>query len=321
MKTVSELTDFYYENLFPTLEELDKERKHLRYRIVLVGIGFTFIFFLIFMALPSSFFESGDAIYFFGFAYIALGGIIYKMLTKDYVKDFKANIISPLINAIDSNLNYSSETHITQMLFERSEIYTSSVDRINGNDYVHGHIDGIRIKFSDLHAEKRHRNSKGKDNWSTIFQGLFIVAEFNKSFHGKTVVLPDSAQSSFGDLIGNWLQSKNLSRADLIKMDDPKFEKEFVVYGTDQVEARYILSHSLMEKLLLFQKKSNHPVSISFVRNHIHLAIEYNKDLFEPSIFHSLLKYKIAMEYVQTLHLAIGIVEELKLNQKLWSKL
>jgi len=49
------------------------------------------------------------------------------------------------------------------------------------------------------------------------------------------------------------------------------------------------------------------------------MAIEYNKDLFEPSIFRSLLEYKIAMEYVKTLHLAIGIIEELKLNQKLWS--
>jgi len=321
MKTISELTDFYYENLFPTLQKLDKKRKHLRYRVLLVGFGFTFIFFLIFMAIPSSFWESGDAIYFFGFAYFALGGILYKILTKDYVQDFKASIISPLISAIDSNLNYSSEMHIAQTLFERSKIFTSSVDRLNGNDYVHGHIDGIKIKFSDLHAEKRHRNSKGKDHWSTIFQGLFIVAEFNKNFHGRTVILPDSAQSSFGDLIGNWLQSNNFARADLVKMDNSTFEKEFVVYGTDQVEARYILSHSLMEKLLQFQKKSEHPVSISFVRNHIHLAIAYNKDLFEPSIFHSLLKYKIAMEYVQTLHLVIGIVEELKLNQKLWSKL
>ena len=321
MKSVSELTDFYYENLFPTLKELDKQREELRYRIFLVGFALTFLFFLIFMALPSSYWESGNFIYFFGFAYVALGGFIYKMLTKDYVKDFKQNIISPLINAIDENLNYSSEMHITQSLFERSEIYTSSVDRMSGNDYVHGDIDGIKIKFSDLHAQKRNRNSKGKDNWSTIFQGLFIVAEFNKNFHGKTVVLPDSAQSSFGDLVGNWLQSKNFSRPELVKMDDPKFEKNFVVYSTDQVEARYILSHSLMEKLLLFKNKSEHPVAISFVRNHIHLAIEYNKDLFEPSIFHSLLKYKIAMEYVQTLHLAIGIVEELKLNQKLWSKL
>jgi hypothetical protein len=50
------------------------------------------------------------------------------------------------------------------------------------------------------------------------------------------------------------------------------------------------------------------------------MAVYYNKDFFEPSVFRSLLKYKIAMEYVKTLHLAISIVDELKLNQKLWSK-
>ena len=76
-----------------------------------------------------------------------------------------------------------------------------------------------------------------------------------------------------------------------------------------------------MSKLLNFKKRSNHPVSISFIGGNIYMAIEYNKDLFEPSVFHSLLKYKIAMEYVDTLHVATGIVEELKLNQKLWSKL
>ncbi len=321
MKSLSELTDFYYKNLFSNLKKLEEEREQLRHRIILVGFGFTFIFFLLLIAIPSSYWKSGDLIYFFGFAYIALGAIVYKLLTKDYIKKFKINIISPLIKAIDPKLNYASEMHITQMLFERSEIYTSSVDRISGNDYVYGEIDGIKIKFSDLHAQKRHKNSKGNDNWSTIFKGLFIVAEFNKNFHGKTIILPDSAQSYFGDLIGSWLQSKNMARPQLIKMDDPKFEKEFVVYGTDQVEARYILSHSLMEKLLLFKKKSEQKVAISFIRNHIHLAIEYNKDLFEPSIFYSLLKYNIAIQYIETLHLAIGIVRELQLNQKLWSKL
>jgi hypothetical protein len=103
-------------------------------------------------------------------------------------------------------------------------------------------------------------------------------------------------------------------------MDDPEFEKEFVVYSTNQIEARYILSHSLMKKLLAFKHKSKHPVYISFIGTHIYMAVSYDKDLFEPSIFHSLLDYKVAMEYVKTLHLAISVVEELKLNQKLWSK-
>jgi hypothetical protein len=51
------------------------------------------------------------------------------------------------------------------------------------------------------------------------------------------------------------------------------------------------------------------------------MTIEYNDDIFEPSVFHSLLNYKIAMAYVSTLHLAIEIVEKLKLNQQLWSKI
>ncbi len=319
MKTTSELTDFYYKTLYPTLQELEKDRKHLRHRIIVVGVLFSlFALFIVFL-LSSFISQSPDILIFIGVGYIGIGTVIYKFLIKDYTHEFKQNIISPLINAIDAKLRYSSNNHLSEHLFKRSNLF-SSPDRMNGNDYVRGNIDGTKIEFSDLHAEKRHRNSKGKDNWSTIFKGLFIVAEFNKNFSGKTVVLPDTAQSTFGNLIGGWLQSKNLSRDELVKMDDNNFEKEFVVYSTDQIEARYILSHSLMKKLLLFKNKSKHPVYISFIGKHIHMAIYYDKDLFEPSIFHSLLDYKIAMEYVKTLHLAIGIVDELKLNQKLWSK-
>ena len=96
---------------------------------------------------------------------------------------------------------------------------------MSGNDFVRGEIDSINIQFSDIHAEQRHKDSKGNTSWSTIFQGLFIVSEFNKTFHGKTVILPDSAQSTFGDLVGGWLQSKNMSRDELVKMDNPDFEK------------------------------------------------------------------------------------------------
>ncbi len=312
MKSISDLTDFYYKNLFPTLEKLESDRKSLRHKIIVVGVIYTTVFALLA-------YELSDYLDFIFFAYAALGAFIYKFMVHDYTHDFKMSIIKPLIHAIDDSLLYSSTTHISEYLFNRSDLF-SKPDRMNGNDYVKGNIDGINIQFSDIHAEKRHRNNKGRDSWSTIFQGLFIVADFNKHFQGETVVLPDTAQSTFGNLIGNWLQSKNMAREELVKMDDPEFEKEFVVYSTDQVEARYILSHSLMKKLLLFRQRSAHPISISFIGSHIHMAINYDKDLFEPSIFRSLLDYKVAMDYVKNLHLAISVVQELKLNKKLWSK-
>ncbi|MDQ7061132.1 MAG: DUF3137 domain-containing protein [Sulfurimonas sp.] len=320
MKNLSELTDFYYKTLYPTLKRLEADRKKVRYRIFLFGISYTLIYALLIVTLKNILFQSFDAIGFIGIIYIAIGAFIYKMLSKDYIKEFKQKVIHPLIKELDNNLNYDSSSHVPAKIFRQSKLFTSSIDRLNGNDFVKGKIDDVKLQFSDIHAQKRHKSSKGKESWNTVFQGLFIVAEFNKHFKEKTVILPDSAQNMFGDMIGNWLQSNNVSRDKLVKMDSPAFEKEFVVYSTDQIEARYILSHALMERLLNFKKKSSHPVYISFIGDSIHMAIEYNKDLFEPSIFRSLLDYKIAMEYVQTLHLCIGIIDELKLNEKLWSK-
>ena len=320
MKNLSELTDFYYKVLFVALKQLEKDRKQLQSRIIVVGVLFTLFCLILYSFVFSKMGSSTDIMIFFAFGYFSLGTIIYKMLIKDYTKEFKEKIMHPLIKELDSNLSYESEQYLSQTYFRDSKIFSSPIDRYSGNDLVYGKIDDVHIEFSDIHAEKNHKNSKGKDNWSTVFKGLFIVADFHKHFKGSTVVLPDSAQSTFGDLIGGWLQSKNFSREELVKMDHPEFEKEFVVYATDQIEARYILSHSLMQKLLHFKTRSKHPLHISFIGQSINLAIEYNKDLFEPSVFRSLLDYKIAMQYVQTLHLCIGIVEELKLNQKLWSK-
>jgi len=320
MKNLSELTDFYYETLFPVLQELDKQRKQVRYRIILYGFIYSFVFACAVLAIKNILLQSLDAIGFVIVIYIGIGAFLYKMLTKNYTHEFKTKVISPLITELDSNLNYNAQHHVAQRIFENSQLFTTNIDRLNGNDFVQGEIDQVKLQFSDIHAEKRHRNSKGKDKWSTIFQGLFIVAEFNKHFKEQTVILPDYAQNTFGNMIGSWLQSNNINRNKLVKMDSPEFEKAFVVYSTDQIEARYILSHTLMQRLLDFKNKSSHPVYISFIGDSIHMAIEYNKDLFEPSIFRSLLDYKIAMEYVQTLHLAIGIIDELKLNEKLWSK-
>ncbi len=280
MKTASELTDFYYKTLYPTLQELEKDRKHLRYKIIVVGVIYSLVVFLLVFAFMPLINQAPDFIFFIASVYFALGALIYKFLIKDYTSEFKQNIIEPLIHAIDDKLSYNSKHHVTKHLFVRSDLF-SAPDRINGNDYVMGKMDGTKIEFSDIHAERRHKDSKGRESWSTIFKGLFIVAEFNKDFQGKTLVLPDTAQSTFGNLIGNWLQSNNFSRDELVKMDDNSFEKEFVVYSSDQIEARYILSHALTEETTSSLKRSlNIPYISLFIGNYIHLAVYYDDDLF-----------------------------------------
>ncbi len=316
-KTVEELTSFYNTELYSSLEDFEKKRKKLRFQII-------FIFIIIFWNMATVYFfffygenDSINILIFFIAVLFALTSFLYKYLKRDYRSEFKENIIKPLIKELDSNLHYSANLHINKVIFNNSQLF-SKPDKFNGNDFIVGEIDSTKIQFSDIHAQKKYKDSKGRTKYSTIFQGLFIIADFNKDFHGRTIILPDLAQSSFGNIIGSWLQSKNASRDELVKMDNPTFEKEFVVYSTDQIEARYILSHSFMERLLNFREKTNREISISFVKNSIHIAINYGKDLFEPSVFKSLLNDEITKEYIETLVLAASIVEELKLNERLY---
>ncbi|WP_457743261.1 DUF3137 domain-containing protein [Sulfurimonas sp.] len=320
MKTLSELTDFYYKNLYPVLKTLEEERIALKKKLIKIGIIYISIAAFIALFLFQNAHSNFNIFVFYLFGAFTGAAILYKYLIKDYKNTFKEKIIAPLIKELDKNLDYLPRLHISEHNFIHSKLFTSRPDRVSGNDLIRGTIEGVRIELSDFHAQKRHKDSKGNNSWSTIFQGLFIISEFNKHFKGQTVILPDNAQSTFGDLVGNWLQANNFRRDELVKMDNVDFEKEFVVYSTNQIQARYILTHTLMQKLLNYKRKTKHPLSVSFIGGHIYIAIEYNKDLFEASVFHSLLKYKIAMQYLETLHLAVGIVEELQLNQKLWSK-
>lgn len=320
MKSLSELTDFYYKELYPSLNELEKTRMQIISQLKWYGGMGAVVFILTAIWMGKNFGLFHPLMIAVAIGFIALASITYRFMTQGYAKDFKNKIITPLIGAIDSNLLYNPDFMISQHLFERSQLFNHKVDRYNGNDYVKGSIDGVPLEFSDVHAEYQTKDSKGRTQWHTLFRGLFLVAEFNKYFKSKTVILPDQAEKNFGTLIGGWLQSINFSRDDLIRLDDPEFEKAFVVYGNDPIEARYILSHSMMKRILEFQKKITHPLFVSFVHNHIHIGIGTKKDLFEPAVFTSLLNFKQAMEYINTLRYTIGLVEELKLNEKLWSK-
>lgn len=320
MKSISELTDYYYDHLYSDLQKLENERKDIVGKLIVIDSVLTIIALMIILAIYNASEGFSDVMIFVAIAGVAIAGVVQKFMTKDYTVSFKEKIIQPLIEAIDSNLNYSPVGYISEHRFKRSKIFNHSIDRYSGNDYISGVIDGIKIAFSDVHAQYKTTDSRGRTSWHTIFNGLFVSSEFNKHFKGKTIILPDTAEKMFGSLIGKWLQSKNISRKLLIKMDDPAFEKTFVVYGTDQIEARYILTHSMMKQLLDFKKRSGEDIFISFTGKNINIAIA-GGDRFEPAVFRSLLSYKQAMSYIRTLKLGIGIVEDLKLNRHLWSKL
>ncbi len=323
MKTIEDFHHFFESDLKPLLVGLETQRKRIVQSILYLiagAAGLIAIFALIMMSMRRI--EPG--ILFIGIiVLIIIAAIMGPLLARDYKHTFKTLIIPRIAYFIDSSLEYKIDGKIEQSLYMVSKIFPHKPDRYQGEDRVSGTIGATKICFCELHSQYKttRRDSKGHSHteWHTIFKGLFFIADFNKHFSGSTVILPDSAEASFGKF-GQWLQSWSFGRDELVKLDDPEFEKLFVVYGTDQIEARYILSPALMRRIVDFKTKTKRPTYLSFVGSMVFVAVSYNRGLFEPKIFQSLLDFEGLCEYFEDLRLAAGIVEDLNLNTRIWSK-
>jgi hypothetical protein len=197
-----------------------------------------------------------------------------------------------------------------------SGLFLKRYDKFEGEDYVRGKIDDVVFEFSDIHTQYKTTDSKGNTHWHTIFKGTFFVGEFNKTFKGKVLIYPDYTEKFLGN-IANTFQKLNTNGLEFVKMDSPEFEREFKVYSDDQILARYVLSTSLMEKILIFKKSVNKPLYFSFKNNMMFVAISGN-DNFEPPVFKSISDYDYVKELLGSFYFIATLVERLSLNRKIW---
>ena len=312
--------ELYSTTLIPKLTELDKTRKsilalikkHILISLVPLCI-FGYISFLYETPIPIGI----VAVACIGYAFFKINP-----LWKDYYSAFKQQVIRQIIHFIDDTLTYSPSDCIRQGRFEECGIFRTHIDRYRGDDLVTGKRGSTDMKFSEVHAEYKTTttDSKGRTqtHWHTIFKGLLFSADFNKHFSVSTYVLTDRAEKLFGSF-GTKFQ-KFSGHGDLVKLEDPEFEKSFVVYSSDQTEARYILSSSLMKRILDYKIKSRKNIQLSFVSSRLFVAVPYGKDLFEPKLFGEITNFESVEEYYNDLKLVLKLIEDLNLNTRIWTK-
>jgi len=308
MQPITDFRSFYKTNLQPKLTELETTRATLARKIKLygaiaIGVGLLLLFLKVGM-LPLIL--AGGGMFFF-----------YNHHAKQFRNSYKTQVVASLAQA--QGLNYNHLACISRSDYDQSKIFVRQPDRYWGDDYLTGTIGKTGIRFSELHTQYK---TGGKDkSWHTIFRGIFFIADFNKNFSGETFVLPDVSENVFGSGIGGFFQKMNMMRPELVKLEDVEFEKNFAVYSTDQVEARYILSPALMQRILSLKLRFNTKVALSFIGSHVYIAITINKNLFEaPWLFSPVDNYKQLEEYYDDIGMCVKIVEILDLNTRIWTK-
>lgn len=249
--------------------------------------------------------------------------VSYNQFYKNFKAQFKGKVIPTVVKFVDERLDYDPDRSLINQ-YSESGIFTQRYDRYKAEDTISGKFDATNFSFGEIHTEYKtvstDKNGNRRESWHTIFKGMIFVSDFNKNFTGETIIDADYMERYLGKM-GRKFQQWNPGRAGkLVKLENPEFEKCFAVYSTDEQECRYILSLSMMERLVEMSKKINFRISLSFRNNQVYLAVFNNMDLFEPSVFGSLLKEEDYKIIISMLRLMTGVIEDLNLNTRIWTK-
>lgn len=226
----------------------------------------------------------------------------------NYKMKFKQEVVAEVFRIVCPSGKYEPQHGIAKDTFIGCGIFEDRGD-YHTDDRVRGKIG--HTPFEAAEVKRQYTSGSGKNSKTyTVFHGLFFHLDFNKSLSGVTLVTPEGAH---GCQIGS------RSGMTLATLESPDFEKEFKVYTNNEVEARYILTPAMMEKLLSLRRAVEHPVFLGFRGNRAFLGVHYNRALFEPGIASTTAKASI-LEMAEHFAMAEVVVNELDLNTRIWTK-
>lgn len=236
-------------------------------------------------------------------------GLAFKSLNEmsnHLTKQYKNKILPELLSFLFDEFEYISNQRIAKSVLEKSMIFPIHFASAQGEDFMQFKIGETSIMFCEINVLS--------NNDDVLFQGIFISASFNKYFKEKTFVLSEKSTSVFKKIKGQLL-----SNFKKVKLEDIEFNKDFFVLSSDQVEARYILTPSLMQRILNYKKKTKKNISFSFVDNRLYCSIPNYINLFEPALFEPF-EFEFLKRNYNPLKLYTDIVDDLNLNIRIWSK-
>lgn len=298
--------DQFFELLNPKLNSIEEMRRKIAGNIkkLRVGVFLTILSFILLCFIYPNFWLL------LGLFFVLLYFILRKYqaleaIPRVYVPKFKQEVIFPLLDYFFKDAVYIPNQRISRQLLNKSLLFHYHVYRHDGEDYLSCRIGNTTIYLSEIRTDS-----------SEFFDGVFIAALFNKSFKSKAIVLPRKRNSIFRKLKLNVYG--DMTEAAYIELENPAFKKEFVVIAESQIESRYVLTPSLMERMLSYKKKFGDSVSFSFVDNYMYVAVQSRINLFEPHVFKPINTKRFIKESYNYLEILTGIVKDLDLNTRIW---
>lgn len=253
-----------------------------------------------------------------------IGLVVFSVMAggakKEYCAAFKHGVFAEAVSLAVPGMTYLPDSMVPEGSFVSGGLYESRIDLYSGEDCFRGRCGATDLMFSELHVQRKDTStdSKGrtKTHWVTVFKGIYMVADFHKDFSCRVEIVPDVAEANFG-----WLGRKMQGiSGDLVRLENPEFEKAFKVTASDQLAARYLLTPDMQERFLELRGKWSSGISAAFVDSCLHLAIPQREDWFEPDVAVPAGDVEVLNGFLIQLMIVLHITETLDLNTRIWTK-
>ena len=302
----NEFTERFYKQIVPKIQKYENERKTTLIRTIcfstlMIVASILIVILNVFLYSKGYIKEFDENLGKIACALFAGAFLIFPFFKKKFENKIKEKIM-PIVCMCFPDLKWSPNLYGSSSMFKNSFLI---------NDYDYSDYDDIfRGQFKDVNfdiIESEFTKGSGKDK-TTIFDGVIIKLDMNKNFTGHTVIKPDTLMHT--------TPSKTLRHTEL---EDIQFEKKFDVFTDDEVEARYLITPSFMERLNAMKVafKAN-KISCAFYEKYLLVGLSTKKDLFSIcSLFKKIDDPKQFFTMFEEILSIIKLIDHFKLNQKI----
>lgn len=239
-----------------------------------------------------------------------------KKVAKNFAKIVKEKCFSKVLSAF-GNLSAKPVTFPDSELI-KSNLFSSFNIKAFDDTLVGSH-DGVEFKVSEVHLQEETRDNDGKKHIHDVFKGIILLFDSNKNFKGQTLISTkgDTTAATFHPVFyfipivfviaglsivcaeptnfGGYvfmifpvvlfiliLKIHKEKKLEKVVLEDVEINKNFDVYSTNQIEARYLITPAFMERFKNLKTAfGNKNLKCSFFDNKILFAISSNEDFFE----------------------------------------
>lgn len=251
---------------------------------------------------------------------VALIGALAVYVRASAGREYKASLALELIPLLRPGLTFHAHGSMGRDEFNALRLFSRSADRVVAQDELRGERNGVAFAVEELRATYTTSSGSGRSRrrtTHTLFRGSVVRLEFNKHFHGHTIVVPRQFGAGWLDGLVAGLFGGTL---DAITMEDPEFERAFATRATDEQEARYLLTPRFMELVLAARARHGDALRLAFRDGTLHVLLPGTRDRFEVPLFGGLSPSDAVGDLEAVLALAEDLVATLDLETRIWSR-